>query len=409
MSTMPLSLGSYAVMSGTSMSAPLVAGAAALLLQVKGKSAATAKAARNLFETTAVSVPASHDEQSLPQTLTQQGAGLVNVYNAIFAKTLVHPGQLILNDTSNFVRRHTFVVRNTDTKLKRYSLSHVPAGTVLTVQENSIMASLGMPEQIAAAATVTLKPSQFTLRPGKQRTITATFTAPQNLDASRYPVYSGFIQVSGPGENYHVSYLGLAASLKDKQVVDNTDLMFNEMLPMLVSFDDQPQREARDYTFTEEDYPTFVFRLVFGSPLVRIDLVAPDIKIATNLHRRGELDERHGKKKNRNGKKKKHDHHFTFPTRHRKGSFTSVKTIGVLSEEKFVSRNDEFPELNGWYTMPFNQPLFADGSVIPNGQYRMLFRALKVTGNPNRQEDYETWLSPIIGINAAAETNVTVV
>ena len=42
---------------------------------------------------------------------------------------------------------------------------------------------------------------------------------------------------------------------------------------------------------------------------------------------------------------------------------------------------------------------FANGTVIPNGAYRFLFRALRVlTGDLTKEEDYESWLSPVIGI-----------
>ena len=43
-------------------------------------------------------------------------------------------------------------------------------------------------------------------------------------------------------------------------------------------------------------------------------------------------------------------------------------------------------------------PVFANGTTIPNGQYRILLRALKVTGDPTDEEDFESWLSPVIGV-----------
>jgi hypothetical protein len=86
------------------MATPFVAGSSALLLSVKGKSAAVASAARTLFETTAQEVGSSKTDGDPLQTLTQQGAGLINVFNAIHSTTIVSPGELILNDTANFER-----------------------------------------------------------------------------------------------------------------------------------------------------------------------------------------------------------------------------------------------------------------------------------------------------------------
>lgn len=42
--------------------------------------------------------------------------------------------------------------------------------------------------------------------------------------------------------------------------------------------------------------------------------------------------------------------------------------------------------------------MFANGTAIPNGQYRILLRAQKVTGDPTNELDFESWLSPIIGV-----------
>lgn len=102
LSTLPLALGGFGVESGTSMATPFTAGASALVLQSKGKSKAVATGIRSLFQTTAGGVRSGKSESDMFQTVSQQGAGLIQVNNAIDTKTIVTPGQLTLNDTAHF-------------------------------------------------------------------------------------------------------------------------------------------------------------------------------------------------------------------------------------------------------------------------------------------------------------------
>ena len=55
--------------------------------------------------------------------------------------------------------------------------------------------------------------------------------------------------------------------------------------------------------------------------------------------------------------------------------------------------------VSAYYTLDL-LPQFANQTTIPNGKYRVLLRALEITGNPTVEDDYESWLSPIFGINA---------
>lgn len=84
------------------MATPFLAGSAALLLSVKGTDPSVGRNARTLFETTSTFVPSSHTDGDPLQTVTQQGSGLINVFNAIHTTTIVSPGELILNDTAHF-------------------------------------------------------------------------------------------------------------------------------------------------------------------------------------------------------------------------------------------------------------------------------------------------------------------
>jgi subtilisin family serine protease len=95
------------------MATPFVAGAAALLFEAKGKTAEVGRTARTLFETTAKYVPSNLTDADPLQTVTQQGAGLINVYDALHATTILSKGELILNDTASF--NPEYVTTRTDT------------------------------------------------------------------------------------------------------------------------------------------------------------------------------------------------------------------------------------------------------------------------------------------------------
>jgi hypothetical protein len=52
---------------------------------------------------------------------------------------------------------------------------------------------------------------------------------------------------------------------------------------------------------------------------------------------------------------------------------------------------------SGYDTFQF-RGTFANGTRIDDGQYRPLLRALKVGGDPSKEEDYESWVGPQFGV-----------
>jgi len=180
--------------------------------------------------------------------------------------------------------------------------------------------------------------------PGQTQKVVATFVPPSGLDASLYPVYSGAIEITSSGSDVtHVSYLGLAASLKDKQVVDNTDTFYGVKLPAILNGERAVQTAPTNYTFANGDFPSLLLRLVlfhyfmetffltfvlnlrlaFGTPALRIDLVDAAIQLTTTYNRRG-LDLAPL---------------FTFPHMHPGGSFAQVKVVGPLASFDYIPRH----------------------------------------------------------------------
>ena len=247
--------------------------------------------------------------------------------------------------------RQTFTVVNTGNVAKTFKLSHIPAGTMLTLQPvglfkpclsnsaHTLFQGTSFPADqpiplSSAAASVTFSETTFTVRPGQTQKLTAHFSPPPSsaVSPSLLPVISGFIEItntdSSAAESYHITYLGVAASLKKAQVVDNTDAFFGEKIPAIGNSEGNFITGPTNFTFVSDDFPTLVVRLDFGTPQLRVDLVDPNIRLNTTLSRRASTHvfERES---------------FSFPGVSNPGTFSQVKIIGPLFEFDFIPRNSD--------------------------------------------------------------------
>jgi hypothetical protein len=74
---------------------------------------------------------------------------------------------------------------------------------------------------------VHISPTSFDVLPGQSANVSLKFSPPPGVDESTLPVYSGYIAVkSDSGEELHSSYLGVAASLSNSKIIDDTDAFF---------------------------------------------------------------------------------------------------------------------------------------------------------------------------------------
>ncbi|CEL53477.1 Minor extracellular protease vpr OS=Bacillus subtilis (strain 168) GN=vpr PE=1 SV=1 [Rhizoctonia solani AG-1 IB] len=359
LSTYPVPLGAYAILSGTSMATPFVAGSAALLFQLRGKTAATAKVARTLFENTAIPVQQTTANTSLLETASHQGAGLIQVYDAIHASGILTPAELLLNDTANFKGTQILKITNNGKKPVTYTFSHIPAGTAPTI--DGIEPITGPVSLVNSPATVSIVPNQLTVPAGFTLPVVASIKAPTGLDAKTFPVYSGFIKAKGSdGSSLQSTYLGVAASLKNAKILDNTDAYFG------------------------------------------LALIDAKTNVTTNQRRsidtRGEVDVR-SLSLPHSTINKRSIWSWLFPWLNQgSGTFNKVPLIGVLYQEDYISRNSAgaTSDTNGYSAYQITQ--FANGTAIPDGSYKILLRALKITGDPIKEEDYEVWTSPEIDV-----------
>ncbi|KAI0049874.1 hypothetical protein FA95DRAFT_1570975 [Auriscalpium vulgare] len=229
---------------------------------------------------------------------------------------------------------------------------------------------------VSTATSVWLSTTGFFLGPGQSQIVTVVIKPPTDVDANMFPVFSGYIQVQSETEDTHVTYMGLAAALRDAQILDNSDAVFGTYFPNM-----HGETSAHNYSFSGYSYPVSQHRLTFGTPLLRIDLVEANVTLTPTLSHSSV--EQNGSVLDRPI--------FLFP-HGSPNTFAQVSVIGALLEYDYVVRHTA----SGSTLLVLGRQ-FANTSYWDQGSYRILVRALKITGDLTQEDDFESWLSPIIG------------
>lgn len=82
-------------------------------------------------------------DSTLFSTVAQQGAGLVNVYQALSSTTLISPTEFALNDTVRKAGSYKFNVTNIGNNIAVYQISHSGAAlaTGLTSNDDQLLST----------------------------------------------------------------------------------------------------------------------------------------------------------------------------------------------------------------------------------------------------------------------------
>jgi minor extracellular serine protease Vpr len=207
--------GGHNVISGTSMSSPHVAGAAALYLQ--GHPGASPTAVREALQNSAQPFTNSVASSVLAST-ARQGAGLLNIALAAQQTTSVSPGKISLGDGSG--GSQVLTIKNNSGVTKTYNLSFVATSSPIA----TALSGSNPPYTFFAfnnpGAAVTFSSPSVTLAPGETKQVTAT------IDASGVPIeltlYGGFIVLTNAAastEKLRVPYLGLKGDYQTLPVI----------------------------------------------------------------------------------------------------------------------------------------------------------------------------------------------
>lgn len=215
-------------------------------------------------------------------------------------------------------------------------------------------------------ATLEFSNNQITLLPGESKTLdlrVSNISALSSKDEP-LPIYGGFVQLDPINntdiKSMHVPYVGIRGSLASLPIfaegyprflITNTTILFEQSL----SSGEKNTGIVLERRNKLVRSVTCLFRLLSGSPQTITEVLDKDLK-----------------------------------------------KVGIFSQESYLTRNT-MSDLNFVFAQRWNGTIISnnatelDGLVpLPAGFYRLRWKALKLLSSPEKEESWETKLSPLI-------------
>jgi len=335
-STYPLELGGYTTMSGTSMSSPHVAGAAALLLQARPHT--PAQAVRGILQNTSdPKVWWGNPGLGFLDNVNRQGAGMVQIDKAILSTTKISPAKIATGESQAGPFAQELTIENDAGSAVTYDLSSVNAISV----RNTFA-----PAFYPSDASVTFSTPSVTVPAGGTATVEATINAASGPDKAQYGGYIVFTPQGG-GQVYRVPFAGFVGDYQSIQVLAPTVYGF-PWLSYISGTSYQKLTAPTDHTFTMQagDFPYLLVHLDHQSRLLRVEIFA-----------------------------------------------ASGKSWHRAFNEEYLPRNSTS---TGFFAFPFDGTTIAGNKTytVPDGEYYGVLSILKANGDASNPADWETWTSP---------------
>jgi hypothetical protein len=364
-STYPLENGAYAIISGTSMSSPHVAGAAALLMEARPSLPVAGY--REVLQNSADPANWSLNAGSgLLDHTFRQGAGMVDIDDSVLSTTTISPGKLSLGESAAGPQTRTLTVHNHGTAAVAYALSHVES--VGTAPTATYPYGFGF---VLGGSGVAFSAPSVSVPAGGSASFDATFT---DLGYAERTLYGGYVVLTptaGSAQVMRVPYAGIAGDYQAIVHMPTRTIADFGTLPAL------GRRTATPGAFYEVEPATG------GTYTLANEQQIPQVL----LH---------------------------FDHQPRRLEIEVVKATGAKLHPVFsnVYEQDYLPKnstAGGFFAFPWEGGrLHSNGQgskaglawkTVPDGQYKLNVSVLKALGDASNPAHWETWTSPTITID----------
>lgn len=361
-SAYPLEEGGYATLSGTSMSAPHVAGGVALIKQARPEITASQMMAR-IQNTADPKNWSGSPGLGLLDHVHRQGAGMLDIVATVQSTTLIEPSQIALGESEAGPKTVRITVSNGAPGAVTYDLSNVGAistGPNTTCGASTCPATFGVSGFYTGFASVAFSAPTITV-PGRGR---ASFdvTIEANPGLPDRAIYGGYLTLTpqGGGETLRVPYAGLKGDYQSTQILTPTPNGFPWLAQVVGGFYNKCD-PACTYTMAGDDIPFFLIHLDHHARTMEFSVrKASDGKPVHPVFSKTDV--------------------FEFVGRNSApGSFFAFTWDGTRMHD------------NGKGTPDHRK-------VVPNGSYVIDLRVLKPLGDASNPAHWETWTSPTITI-----------
>ena len=332
-STYPLEGGGYASMGGTSMAAPHVAGAAALLLEARPE--LDPFEVRTVLTNTANPFEFSLDPGStLPEPVARQGAGMIDIPHAITTSTFVEPQKISLGEGENGPVTTTISVRNSSDAEVTYQLG-VSHGVGVYGTSTDF-------DYYLLDADVEFSANTLTVPAGGTATAEVVIGESFGVDGA---IFGGWVTLTSTTEQLVIPFAGLSGDYQALQTLTQADLAYADGGSAFIA------APWRTYTMVNGDYPYIALNLDYPAAGLYVDVY----------------------KANADGSKgaKVHSNFINYLTEVDLGRFSGVQVLAWDGTYQGNNGNDKLRR-------------------VADGDYVLEVRVLKALGDPGNPDHWET-------------------